>query len=116
MLIRKRRAGDGDIPSSEITPYQVYLDRRRFLAQGAAAAVGAAVLPNGLAGLERYGRGAQQVEEPTPYEDITTYNNYYEFGTDKGDPARYSGDFKPLPWSVTVEGECGNPGTFALED
>jgi sulfoxide reductase catalytic subunit YedY len=116
MLIRKRRAGDGDIPSSEITPYKVYLDRRRFLTQGAAAAVGAAVLPRGLAGLEPGGRAVSQVEEPTPYEDITTYNNFYEFGTDKGDPARYAGAFKPLPWTVAIEGECGNPGTFALED
>jgi sulfoxide reductase catalytic subunit YedY len=116
MLIRKRRAGEGDIPSSEITPYELYLDRRRFIAQGAAAAVGAAVLPyRGLAGLEPEAPRAQ-VEAQTPYEDITTYNNYYEFGTDKGDPARYSGPFKPLPWTVTVEGECGKPGTFALED
>jgi len=107
MLIRKRRAGEGDIPSSEITPYQLYIDRRRFLAQGAAAAVGAALLPRGV---------AAQVETPTPFEDITTYNNYYEFGTAKDDPARNSGDFKPLPWTVKIEGECGNPGTYALED
>jgi sulfoxide reductase catalytic subunit YedY len=116
MLIRKRKAGEGDIPSSEITPYELYLDRRRFITQGAAAAVGAAVLPPGLAGLAERMPRRRQVEEPTPYEDITTYNNYYEFGTDKGDPARNSGPFKPLPWTVQVEGECGRPGTFALED
>ena len=116
MLIRKRRAGEGDVPSSEITPHGIYLDRRRFIAQGAGAAVGAALLPRGLAGMAGPGVGVQQVETPTPYEDITTYNNYYEFGTDKGDPARNGGAFKPLPWTVTVEGECGNPGTFALED
>ena len=115
MLIRKRRAGEGDIPSSEITPHGLYVDRRRFIAQGTALAAVAATAPRSLIGLAS--RPAhRQVEEPTPYEDITTYNNYYEFGTQKDDPARYSGDFKPLPWSVVVEGECDNPGQFALED
>lgn len=114
MLIRERRAGEGDILSSEITPYGLYLDRRRFMAQG--AALGAVVLPSTLAGRVPGALHTRQVEGPTPYEDITTYNNFYEFGSQKGDPARYSGDFKPLPWSVVVDGECDNPGTLALED
>jgi methionine sulfoxide reductase catalytic subunit len=111
MLIRKRRAGEGDVPSSEITSYEHYLNRRRFLAQSGALAAGAALLPGALAGLER---GA--ADEPTPYEDITHYNNYYEFGTDKEDPAKNAGAFEPLPWSIRIEGECGKPGTYALED
>ena len=108
MLIRKRRPGEGDIPSSEITPYELYLDRRRFLARSAALAGVAAFAPRAL--------GAVEEDELTSYEDITHYNNYYEFGTGKEDPAEYSGSFKPRPWTVQVEGECNNPGTFALED
>ena len=110
MLIRKRRPGEGDIPSSEITPYELYLDRRRFLAQSATLAGVAALAPSMLGATE------VQEDERTPYEDITHYNNYYEFGTGKEDPAKYSGDFVPRPWAVAVEGECSNPGTFALED
>jgi sulfoxide reductase catalytic subunit YedY len=111
MLIRRRRAGEGDIPSSEITPHGLYLSRRRFIEQGAALAAAAVVAPEALP------RGqVRPDDEPTPYEAITTYNNYYEFGTDKGDPAQNAGDFVPRPWTVRVEGECGNPGTYALED
>jgi sulfoxide reductase catalytic subunit YedY len=110
MLIRKRRPGEGDIPSSEITPYELYLDRRRFLAQSATLAGVAVLAPSVLGATEA------QEDERTPYEDITHYNNYYEFGTGKEDPAKYSGDFVPRPWAVTVEGECSNPGTFALDD
>ena len=110
MLIRKRRPGEGDILSSEITPYELYLDRRRFLAQSATLAGVAALAPSVLGATEA------QEDERTPYEDITHYNNYYEFGTGKEDPAKYSGDFVPQPWVVAVEGECSNPGTFALDD
>jgi sulfoxide reductase catalytic subunit YedY len=110
MLIRKRRPGEGDILSSEITPYGLYLDRRRFLAQSATLAGVAALAPSVLGATEA------QEDERTPYEDITHYNNYYEFGTGKEDPAKYSGDFVPRPWVVAVEGECSNPGTFALDD
>ncbi len=55
-------------------------------------------------------------ESLTPYKDVTTYNNFYEFGTDKGDPARNSGSFKPDPWSVEIAGEVAKPGTYNLED
>ena len=55
-------------------------------------------------------------DELTALEDITGYNNFYEFGTGKGDPARYSGNFKPLPWSIRVEGECEKPGVIDYED
>ena len=50
------------------------------------------------------------------YRDVTTYNNFYEFGLDKGDPARYAGSLKPRPWSIKVEGECAKPGTYNIED
>ncbi|MDT8399973.1 MAG: protein-methionine-sulfoxide reductase catalytic subunit MsrP [Pseudomonadales bacterium] len=55
-------------------------------------------------------------EQLTPFSDVTTYNNFYEFGTDKGDPARNSGKFVSDPWSVEIAGEVGKPGTYALED
>ena len=110
MIIHKRRPGEGDLPSSEITPYELYLDRRRFLAQSATLAGVAALAPSMLGATEA------QEDKRTPYEDITHYNNYYEFGTGKEDPGKYSGDFVSRPWTVVVEGECSNPGTFALED
>ena len=55
-------------------------------------------------------------EKQTPYEDITTYNNYYEFGTDKSDPAPKSKNFKTKPWTVSVEGLVKKPATYALDD
>ena len=113
MLIRKRRAGEGDIPSSEITPHETYLSRRKFIAQGAILA-GAATWAPGLLGATE--RRPQQAEELTSFDDITHYNNFYEFGTGKEDPSLYSGPFKPKPWSVTVAGECEKAGTFGLED
>ena len=116
MRIRK----PDDIPSSEITPESVYLDRRRFLRLGAAGAVGASLTPaaalaactNGDAGSP-----ATEQEKLTPYEDVTTYNNFYEYGTDKRDPSeRAPGLLKTSPWSVAVEGHCAKPATFALEN
>ena len=56
------------------------------------------------------------MEKPTPYKDVTTYNNYYEFGTDKADPARYAKTLKPRPWTVAVEGAVKKPRSFAIED
>lgn len=59
-----------------------------------------------------YGAG----EKLTKYEDITTYNNYYEFGTDKSDPARYSSQFKPRPWTISIEGEVKKAKTISIEE
>ena len=111
MLIRK----PDDIPSSEITPESVYLDRRRFIQLGAAGAVGATALTP--AGLAACAADADAQEEPTPLKDVTSYNNFYEYGTNKADPARYAPDLlKTRPWTVVVEGECAKPGRYALED
>ena len=68
------------------------------------------------AGKEIKGTAYGENLEPNPLEDIMTYNNFYEFGLDKGDPARYSGDFKPRPWSVTIDGEAEITGTFDYDD
>ena len=55
-------------------------------------------------------------EKLNSYNDITTYNNFYEFGLDKADPARYAHTLKPRPWSIVVEGECNKPGRYDIED
>jgi sulfoxide reductase catalytic subunit YedY len=132
MLIRR----SDDIPSSEITPEEKYLNRRAFIRKstriGLNAALGASVLASTAVGagalLRPAGDSPQDSwkpkqkgpfdtdEELTPFKDVTTYNNFYEFGVDKGDPAEYSGAFKPQPWSVTVEGAAKKTGTFTLED
>jgi methionine sulfoxide reductase catalytic subunit len=115
-----------DIPSSEITPEAVYLDRRRFLRLGAAGALGAAVAPGSLIACgpsdapERtdvaIDDGDQQ-DELTSFRDVTTYNNFYEYGTDKADPSRHApGLLRTAPWSVVVEGHCAKPGRYPLED
>jgi len=101
MLIQK----PADFRSSEITPESQYLNRREFL--GAAAA--GAIVPR------LTGQAAQQ-EELTPYEDVTTYNNFYEFGTDKDDPAKNAHTLKPRPWSIAVEGHVSKPAVYNLED
>ncbi len=124
MLIRVKKAGL-DIPSSEITPEDTYLNRRKFIAAAGALAIGQLAAPalGGRAG-RAYAQSGQDFsgatdelgDEVNQYEHITTYNNFYEFGTDKRDPSRNSDDFQPEPWTVEVNGHVGNPGTYALED
>ena len=115
MLIKR----PNDIPTSEITPESLYLNRRQFL--GAAGAVAGAALVPGLSPLlplstyvER-GKGGED-DKPNSYEDITHYNNYYEFGPDKTDPAAHSGSFRPRPWTVAVAGEVHKPKIFDIDD
>ena len=106
------------IRASEITPYSIYLRRREFLSSMgvalAALATGRDVLT-----AERLPivRKTSTTDDPlTPYNAVTTYNNFYEFGIDKADPARNAKSFKPKPWSIAVEGACGKPGSYTLED
>jgi len=103
---------------SEITPRQAYFDRRQLMAGLAAAGASLLASPVSVAaGLEFRKNARLSLREPSnSYEDITTYNNFYEFGTDKGDPARLAHQFRPRPWSVTVAGEADIRGTFTLED
>jgi sulfoxide reductase catalytic subunit YedY len=113
----KRRDVPNPLPS-EITPRATYLRRREVVAgliaagllAGVPAAVRAAPLKYTRDG--RYGAG----DTPNAYEDITTYNNFYEFGTSKEDPSRLGSRFRPRPWSVKVSGEADVTGTFTLED
>jgi methionine sulfoxide reductase catalytic subunit len=123
MLIHK----PSDILSSEITPKKDYLNRRAFM-RGAAA--GAAVLageralrsvlrPAGVQAAEKLATVKSQYsltgDTPTSYEDITHYNNFYEFGVDKGDPAKYAGSLKTRPWTIKVEGLVSKPQTFDID-
>jgi sulfoxide reductase catalytic subunit YedY len=117
-----------DIKSSEITPKALYLDRRRFLQTAATGALTVAAMglvpgsarPGFAQGREKLA-GVQKsplsTDEPlTPYKDITNYNNFYEFGTDKYSPADEAKDFRTKPWSVVVEGEVNKPAVYQLED
>ena len=111
------------VPPSEITPPEVYHARRRFL-QGsgavlgalAASGTGAAVQPSGAALPFRRNPAFSTTEPPNSWEDITTYNNFYEFGTDKESPARLADWLRPRPWSVTVSGAADVTGTYGLDD
>ncbi|KAB2921990.1 MAG: protein-methionine-sulfoxide reductase catalytic subunit MsrP [Candidatus Contendobacter sp.] len=109
MLIQR----PADIPPSEITPPELYARRREFLKTTAALGI-SALLPG--AWREVWAAAPADDLKPTPYKDITSYNNFYEFGPSKTDPAEYAGSLKTKPWTVTVEGHCEKPGQYALED
>jgi sulfoxide reductase catalytic subunit YedY len=135
MLIR--RIPPHPILPSEITPETIYRARRRFLGQLGLGAIGVAMSGCGKAGspaastpaaprAQAAAAGsdlklAQKTdfagkENPTPFKDVTSYNNYYEFGTGKDEPAQYAGTLKTRPWTVRVEGECDAPATLGIDD
>lgn len=113
--------------ASEITPRHVYQQRRRLM-QGLAAGAALAALPGvpqaqvtrpgklaALPGGKSMAEGGMATDKLTSYADITSYNNFYEFGTDKSDPARNAHTLKARPWTVAVEGEVKKPQTFDLD-
>jgi sulfoxide reductase catalytic subunit YedY len=116
MLIRRA----GDIPSSDITDEQVYLRRRDFMKLAAGAALGSLVPTIGEGGQTPLANIKPKVvstdEKLNSFDDITSYNNFYEFGTQKNDPQRYAGRLKTSPWKVKIDGLCGKPADYALED
>jgi sulfoxide reductase catalytic subunit YedY len=122
MLIGKSK----NIPSSEITPEKMYVNRREFIGKSATIGAGASlgwrdVGFGDLAERRHFQKDWSKVrseldEELTPFGDVTSYNNFYEFGTGKSDPARNSHSLKPRPWTIEVGGLCDNPGTYDLED
>jgi sulfoxide reductase catalytic subunit YedY len=120
MLLLKDRGFVHPVPS-EITPRGAYLSRRSLLAAAGALALPAVAQttrPNKLAPLpggRSVAAGAVVMDKLTGYQDITTYNNFYEFGTDKSDPVRLAGRLKTRPWTVAVEGEVARPGTYDIE-
>ncbi len=116
------------IPSSEITSESAYIDRRDLMKAGVAAlpllagmSAAQALAAPGLSPLKftpaaAGASGFHTTEAITPYDDVTAYNNFYEFGTDKGDPAKYAHEMSVDPWSVEVVGEVNKPGKLHLED
>jgi methionine sulfoxide reductase catalytic subunit len=117
MKIRTNR-----ILPSEITPEEVYFGRRQLLAAGlggfglAALGMPAAAAPTGVKLNAPRNTALSITDAPNSYEDVTGYNNYYEFGTGKDDPAANSRNFQATPWNVTVDGEAEVKGSFTLED
>ncbi|MSO20928.1 MAG: protein-methionine-sulfoxide reductase catalytic subunit MsrP [Acidobacteria bacterium] len=121
MLIGKSKS----LLYSQVTPQMEYLNRRRFLASlltgGTAAAIG-----HGLTSPSAYAQTGRKLsgltkspfstsEQMNSFEDITTYNNYYEFGTGKDEPAVYAKNFKTTPWTVSLEGEVAQPKTLDMD-
>jgi len=97
---------------SEITPEQIYNKRRKFI-----KSIGLGVGSLSLSSIPFLNNAySQNKTELTSYKDITTYNNYYEFGTGKGDPFKNSQEFVTKPWSVTIEGEVDSPITLSAEE
>ncbi|MHA2940172.1 protein-methionine-sulfoxide reductase catalytic subunit MsrP [Vibrio sp. RC27] len=133
MLIKKR----SDLSESDVTPEDIYRSRRQFM-KGSFALGAGALLPSGLLQAkpsisegelrpdtplwlqEQIGSASANTldinDKLTPFINATTYNNFYEFGFDKSDPAKRSEDFKPFPWQVEISGEVANPGNYHLED
>ncbi|XDA98035.1 protein-methionine-sulfoxide reductase catalytic subunit MsrP [Sulfitobacter sp. LCG007] len=92
----------------DVTPEDIYVNRRTMMAGALAGA--------GLAGIGSGARAMPEGLEPNPWEDITQYNNFYEFGTAKGDPERYAGEMTTKPWTVSIGGMVDRPGDYAFED
>ncbi|MFO1192145.1 MAG: protein-methionine-sulfoxide reductase catalytic subunit MsrP [Rhodoferax sp.] len=132
MLIKTQRDGFHHDRPSEITPAGVYLQRRAVMQHLATGVAGAALAswasrqaraqtarPGKLAplpGARSAVAGASTMEKWTEYKDASTYNNYYEFGTDKADPAKNAHTLKTSPWTVEVEGLVKKPAKYAIED
>src|ERR1700722_17231586 len=125
MLVKRSE----DLKYSDVTPRDIYLDRRKFL-YGIGLAGGWALAGKSLANiaypsrrvfastkLEGLVKGPFNTDEKiTPEQSVTTYNNYYEFGTEKDEPSRNAGKFVTSPWSVSVEGEVAKPRKFTMEE
>jgi len=124
MLIKTNKLGES--PSSEITDQQTYINRRQFL-NTAAMLTTASILPTSLAMAAAEPKTSfkdlvkspySTDEDPTSYIDVTSYNNFYEFGTNKTSPALMAGEFpdKSKPWRIVIDGECDKPGEYDYDD
>ena len=113
MLIRKPEP----FRYSEITPKSLFYNRRQFLAQ-ASAAIAAMAAPlsaaTKLTGLQK--SPFSTTDKPNTFQQVTTYNNFYEFGTDKSDPSHNAKNFKTEPWTVSIEGAVAKPRKFTIEE
>jgi sulfoxide reductase catalytic subunit YedY len=113
MLIRRA----ADLTTTEITDERLYWSRREWLAAFGLGVAATALVPGtARAGWTGRKRNGQDDDKLTPYDDVTQYNNYYEFGTGKGDPAKNARHFRTQPWTVEIAGEVNQTGTFALDD
>ena len=105
---------------SEITSYTTYLNRRTFIKGAIATSLTVSTSNSSLAdhesSMEHLLKQLDENDALNTFEEITNYNNFYEFGTGKIDPAQRSKSFKPLPWSVRIEGLVKKPATYYLED
>ncbi len=100
-----------DLTWADVTPENVFMNRRAFMAGTAAMAVG------GIGGSAAAATSPYSTdEEPNKWEEITQYNNFYEFGTGKGDPAAYAEALTTSPWAVEIDGMVEKPGTYSFED
>jgi len=129
MLIKPKRPWD--LPYSDVTPEAAYHSRRDFIKVAAAGAIGAvassvvgraegAQTPQGLPDLPNVKKSSYvpdaEIDPVNSYAQITNYNNYYEFGTAKADPARYASRLTTRPWTVKIDGMVGKPGDYAIDD
>lgn len=123
MIIKK----SSEIKSSEITPEKDYINRRKFIKYSAATTVLSVLRSSPLfaspsdenkyAKLKNVKKSIYSTdEEANPWDDVTTYNNFYEFGTDKSDPAENAYTLKPRPWKVEISGHCKKPGNYDVDD
>ncbi|CAH0993217.1 Protein-methionine-sulfoxide reductase catalytic subunit MsrP [Sinobacterium norvegicum] len=126
MLIKKAAS----LTENDTTSESHYLNRRQFIGAGLVTGAAATLGSGGVAaedGIKPFGQyqkstaqfansGFYTRETQTPFDDATHYNNFYEFGTGKTDPARYQSKFVSTPWSITVDGHCQKPGRYHLED
>jgi len=125
MLVKRSR----DLKYSDVTPREAYLNRRKFL-QGLGIAGGLALAGKGIADLvnpsaRAYAAAKLSPLTPSPFSTtekvtdekyVATYNNFYEFGTDKGDPVKNAQKFVTSPWEISVEGECAKPRKYTMDD
>src|SRR5690606_33523291 len=123
MLVRTKKSWE--LPWSAVTPEAVYRSRREFIRTASAGLIGAATVgcvgatdARGAQGTLTAQRNARYsvADPPNPFEHITTYNNFYEFGLDKDDPAANAHRMTTDPWTVKVDGLVGKPGDYGVED
>lgn len=114
MLIRNAP----DLTDNDVTDESLYLRRRAFMAASGAVGVGALLgaQPAQAAALKYSPNRMKIDEDKTPLEDVTSYNNFYEFGTGKDDPATYAKMMRSRPWTVTIGGLCDKPGKYGVDD
>lgn len=122
MLIKPK----ADLTDHDVTDHKLYLSRRKFIQQAGLVVAASSLGWQPLSSANTPGKGRKLSapkserfvvnEAQTPYQDVTSYNNFYEFGTDKTDPARYAREFQTRPWVVQVEGAVEKPQNFNIED